>query len=418
MSFATFHRWLYRGGRPNALARALNRGWAVIHSLGILPNYMVTLEVMGRRSGRTISFPLAMVLVDGERFLVSMLGTEAAWVRNLRAVNGHATLRHGQTEQVLLEEVVIGKRARILKAYLRIAPGARPHIPIDKDAPLEAFETIAAQIPVFQVHSLKTVSKSPSSESSVLPFFALVLVLLVPFLILGEIRPLELLPGLPISALGAFTPAFAALILRYKNGGVSGFLRLLQRSFDLQRIRNKNWLIMIFLINPVIAISAYGMMRMTGVSLPPVEPWTLSIFPLFIAMFIAALGEEIGWTGYATGPLVERWGRIPAGLLLGGFWTVIHFIPLVQVHRSVEWIVWWSLGTISYRLIMVWFYTHTGKSVFAAALFHAMINLCWQLFPNSGSHYDPRIFGLMTFAFAIALYAIERFLSRNKLRVA
>lgn len=262
---------------------------------------------------------------------------------------------------------------------------------------------------------MKTVSKSHFYEASVLPFFGLVLVLLVPFWILGEIRPVELLPGLPISALGAFTPALAALILSYKSNGVSGFLRLLQRSFDFHRIRNKNWLIVILLINPVVAISAYEIMRVTGVSLPHMEPWTLSVFPLFILMFIAALGEELGWTGYATDLLVERWATISASLLLGGFWTVIHFIPLVQAHRSVEWIAWWSLGTVSYRLIMVWLYTHAGKSVFAAALFHAMINLCWQLFPNSGSHYDPRIFGLITFAFAIAVYAIERFLLRSRL---
>ena len=122
-----------------------------MHSLGIAPNYLVTLEVVGRRSGRVISFPLAMVPLYGERYLVSMLGTEAAWVRNLRAANGHATLRHGRTEQVCLEEVPVEQRAPVLKAYLRLAPGARPHIPVDKNAPLEAFESIAEQIPVFRV---------------------------------------------------------------------------------------------------------------------------------------------------------------------------------------------------------------------------------------------------------------------------
>ena len=153
MAFQLFHRWLYRGGRPNALARAFNWFWAALHSLGIAPNYMVTLQVVGRRSGRVISFPLAMVLLDGERYLVSMLGREAAWVRNVRAAGGHARLRHGRTEQVLLEEVVVEERAPILKAYLRIAPGARPHIPVDMDAPLEEFETIAATFPVFRLIS-------------------------------------------------------------------------------------------------------------------------------------------------------------------------------------------------------------------------------------------------------------------------
>lgn len=128
-----------------------------MHSLGVAPNYLVTLEVIGRRSGRVISFPLAMVHLNEERYLVSMLGAEAAWVRNLRAANGHATLRHGRTEQVCLEEVPVEQRAPVLKAYLRLAPGARPHIPVDKSAPLEAFESIAEHFPVFRVASSRTI---------------------------------------------------------------------------------------------------------------------------------------------------------------------------------------------------------------------------------------------------------------------
>ena len=120
-------------------------------ALGIAPNYAVTLEVVGRRSGRPISFPLVMVVMDGERYLVSMLGTEVAWVRNLQAADGRAVLLHGQTERVRLEEVAVDKRAPLLKAYLKRAPGARPHVPVDKDAPLPQFEAIAARIPVFRV---------------------------------------------------------------------------------------------------------------------------------------------------------------------------------------------------------------------------------------------------------------------------
>ena len=150
-----FHRWLYREGHPNRLAKILNRGWAFVHSLGILPNYLVTLEVVGRQSGKTISFPLAMVVMNRQRYLVSMLGEEANWVRNVQAAGGRAKLRHGVSEQVLLEEVAVSQRAPILKAYLQIAPGARPHIPISIDAPVSAFEKIAAQYPVFRVKTIK-----------------------------------------------------------------------------------------------------------------------------------------------------------------------------------------------------------------------------------------------------------------------
>ena len=144
-------RWLYKGGHPNWIAKLLNRGWAIIHSTGILPNYMVTLEVMGRQSGKLISFPLAMLVMNGERYLVSMLGADANWVKNIKVAGGKANLVHGIHEDVLLEEVDVPQRAPIIKAYLQIAPGARPHIPVNKDAPVSEFEKIATEFPVYKV---------------------------------------------------------------------------------------------------------------------------------------------------------------------------------------------------------------------------------------------------------------------------
>jgi len=145
----TFKKWMYRGGRPNALTKAINAGWAWLHSLGIAPDYLVTLEVLGRQSARTIRFPLVMTVVDGERYLVSMLGEEANWVKNIRAAGGKARLIHGKAEQVQLEEVDVSLRAPILKAYLQRAPGARPHVAVNKDAPLSEFERVASLYPVF-----------------------------------------------------------------------------------------------------------------------------------------------------------------------------------------------------------------------------------------------------------------------------
>jgi deazaflavin-dependent oxidoreductase (nitroreductase family) len=151
MTYNRFKRWLYADDRPNIIARLLNRGWAILHTLGIAPDYFVTLEVVGRRSGKTIAFPLVMATIGKERFLVSMLGENAAWVKNIRAADGQARLRHGRTEAVRLVEIPVDQRAAILPIYLRRAPGARPHIPVDMHAPLEQFERIADQFPVFRV---------------------------------------------------------------------------------------------------------------------------------------------------------------------------------------------------------------------------------------------------------------------------
>jgi deazaflavin-dependent oxidoreductase (nitroreductase family) len=147
----TFEAWMYRGGRPNRLARLLNRGWAVAHSAGIWPKRLATLEVPGWRTGRTISLPVVIADHDGERYLVSMLGERADWVRNVRAAGGRAVLRHRGRETVRLEEVEPAARPPILRRYLECAPGARAHIPVDRRAPVEEFEHVAPQIPVFRI---------------------------------------------------------------------------------------------------------------------------------------------------------------------------------------------------------------------------------------------------------------------------
>ena len=136
-------QWFYRGKRPNWIAKILNRGIANSASKRISPDGVVALEVVGRKSGRIVSFPLVMTVVDGQRYLASMLG-ESQWVRNVRTAGGKAVLRSGGFEEVQLTEMPASERARILKAYLHAAPGARPHVAVDIDATIEEFEKVAA----------------------------------------------------------------------------------------------------------------------------------------------------------------------------------------------------------------------------------------------------------------------------------
>ena len=148
-------QWLYRGQRPNRIARILNRAWAAIFSSGVALNYLATLEVIGRKSGKTISLPVVVTTLDGHRYLVSMLGNDAQWVQNVRSSAGRATLHSVDREKVQLEEVPAGQRAPILKAYLLQAPGARPHVPVSKDAALADFQKIAGAYPVFRITPVK-----------------------------------------------------------------------------------------------------------------------------------------------------------------------------------------------------------------------------------------------------------------------
>jgi deazaflavin-dependent oxidoreductase (nitroreductase family) len=129
----------------------MNRIGAALNALGFFPHGSVTLETVGPKTGKPLVLPLVIAKYDHREFLVSMLGQGSRWVHNVRSADGRATLRAGRRRRVLLREVAVEKRAPILKAYLARAPGARPHIPVDRRAPVASFEAIAADYPVFEI---------------------------------------------------------------------------------------------------------------------------------------------------------------------------------------------------------------------------------------------------------------------------
>jgi deazaflavin-dependent oxidoreductase (nitroreductase family) len=141
----------YRGGRPNRLGRAIGDLWSRVAAAGFGPSYLVSLETVGRRSGSIHAIPVVLADHGGHRYVVSMLGERSPWVHNVRAADGRAVIRHGRRRAVRLVEIPPEARAPIIKAFLRRAVGGRPHIPVDPEAPIEAYEAIAAEYPVFRL---------------------------------------------------------------------------------------------------------------------------------------------------------------------------------------------------------------------------------------------------------------------------
>ena len=143
---------MYRGNRPRGLARVLNRFAAWQFASGLASRDRdVTLQARGRKSGAIVSVPVVIVDHAGHRCLVSMLGEDANWVRNVRHAQGRAALKRRTTEQVTLTEEPPRERSPILKRYLDVAPGARPHIPVARHEALAEFAAVAHEFPVFRI---------------------------------------------------------------------------------------------------------------------------------------------------------------------------------------------------------------------------------------------------------------------------
>jgi deazaflavin-dependent oxidoreductase (nitroreductase family) len=146
-------RLLYRNWRPTRVGRWINRlsGWW--SGLGLPPRFQAALEVRGRTSGRRRSNPVVIATLEGKSYLVSMLGKDSDWVKNVEAANGDVVIRQGRRRRVHLAAVPPDQRAPIIREYVRIAISGRRHFPVVVGAPLADFEAIASRYPVYRIDS-------------------------------------------------------------------------------------------------------------------------------------------------------------------------------------------------------------------------------------------------------------------------
>jgi deazaflavin-dependent oxidoreductase (nitroreductase family) len=144
-------RLFYRNWRPTRLGRWVNQFACWWSGLGLPPKFQAALEVCGRNSGRKRSNPVVIATVEGKRYLVSMLGPESDWIKNVEAAHGHAIIRQGRRRRVHLVAVPAEQRAPILQEYVRIASSGRQHFPLPVGAPLSDFEVIAGRYPVYRM---------------------------------------------------------------------------------------------------------------------------------------------------------------------------------------------------------------------------------------------------------------------------
>lgn len=222
-------------------------------------------------------------------------------------------------------------------------------------------------------------------------FFLVVFLLSIPFFVLGAAgNRLPIATFLPVSALMAFVPAIAAVGLVCHRQGAGDAMRFLGRALDYRTIRGPGWIFCALLLMPFVFVIAYGVLSLEGRVLPDVHVFSIAKIAAFTLMFfLGAVGEELGWQGYAFAGLKTRWGALGAALIIGVMWALWHVIPFAEMGRSVDWIVWQCLGAVLLRIIIVWLFVNGGQSVVIAVLFHMMINLPWGIFTTFGAYFDP-----------------------------
>jgi membrane protease YdiL (CAAX protease family) len=228
-----------------------------------------------------------------------------------------------------------------------------------------------------------TVKRSP------LKFFLLVYALSIPLWILETMIDVKGLPlDIPVTDIvAAFTPLIAASILVYKEEGRIGINKLFKRIFDFSRITKKIWFVPVIFLPFLMYFLVFIIIHFTGLPLPSKFQISFSSVPvLFLFFFLGAVAEEVGYMGYAIDPMQSRFGALSASILMGIPWAIWHYPSIIQQGHNATWIAWGTLGTVAVRVLIVWIYNNTQKSLFACILFHTMLNIGRLLFPKDDTH--------------------------------
>lgn len=226
-------------------------------------------------------------------------------------------------------------------------------------------------------------------------FLICILVFSVPFYVFtGRSIPLSEELAIPVVSFMAWLPLLFAVLFTYRESGSNGVTKLLKKAVDFKKIKPITWVLPMIFLMPLTLHLAYQLSNVMGQSLPdPTPVWAnpFGYFAIISAYLILwAIGEEVGWMGYAAGPLQQRWGAFNAGLFLGVIGAIWHIIPWYLLwDGSLWWVFWQCIFTIIFRILIFWLYNNTRGSIFAAAVFHATYNLSYRYFPQDGSLYDP-----------------------------
>lgn len=146
--------------RPGTLEKWFNRFFGFLVAEGFGPSYCYLLQVQGRKTGRLYSTPVNVLDYRDQRFLVAPRGS-TQWARNASA-EGYVWLKRGRIRDRYAVRALSDKdKPELLSEYLsRYKAAVERYFPVPAGSPVEAFASIAASYPVFEL-TLESVGVVP-----------------------------------------------------------------------------------------------------------------------------------------------------------------------------------------------------------------------------------------------------------------
>ena len=199
--------------------------------------------------------------------------------------------------------------------------------------------------------------------------------------LLGAQGAIPVLPGLtPIGTLG---PLVAAVVMTAHEGGRTGVRSLLGR---VVRWRVAPVWYAVAVLGPLaLTLGAMALHVALG-GPPPSLGLLIGALPVLLIGFVymmifVALGEDVGWRGYALPALQARYGALTSSVILGAMWGVWHlpqFFNPDTFYSNLPFGLWLAY-IVPFAVLITWVFNSTGGSVLMAMMAHAVMNASGEL---------------------------------------
>lgn len=179
-----------------------------------------------------------------------------------------------------------------------------------------------------------------------------------------------------LGMLGSLVPSTVAIVLVALLHGKRGVRRFLGRLVKWRV--GLRWYAVV-LILPLLAPLALGVSILLGGRAPTVDSSVIAVLVGFVFSIFpgSALGEELGWRGFALPHLQDGHSALAAALIVGPLWGCYH-LPLWLTGNESHPIILFPafvLSAIALSVLLAWIYNSTAGSLLLVVLFHATANL-------------------------------------------
>ena len=176
--------------------------------------------------------------------------------------------------------------------------------------------------------------------------------------------------------LGSLVPSTVAIVLVAVIHGKRGVRSLLGRLVKW-RVGLRWYLVVLIL--PLLVPLGLGLSILLGGPAPTVDSTVIAVLVGFVFSIFpgSAVGEELGWRGFALPHLQDSRSALTAAVVLGPLWGCYH-LPLWLTGNATHPLLMFPafvLSAIALSVLLAWIYNSTGGSLLLVVLLHATANL-------------------------------------------